>query len=197
MCEDSAPVKALQFLQTEVSSVVDHKNPKETELFRSLLTHLLSLPPPPSPTTTTEATGPLKMVRTPSDSSESTGSESTTTSPSTRPRKRSRGSGNWGWTNELGLEEEHGDAGSPEVVSPSSDRVSVQALRGVPDPIEGPAGEELSAERYAQRTEVFEGLLEFVGEGEGEKQPLESLLDFVERESAGRGADGLGLGVVR
>ena len=177
---------------------MDHKNPKETELFRSLLTYLLSLPPPPSPTTTTtEATGPLKMVRTPSDSSESTGSESTTTSPSTRPRKRSRGSGNWGWTNELGLEEEHGDAGIPEVVSPSSDRVSVQALRGVPDPIEGPAGEELSAERYAQRTEVFEGLLEFVGEGEGEKQPLESLLDFVERESAGRGAGGLGLGVVR
>lgn len=190
MCEDSAPVKALQFLQTEVSSVVDHKNAKETELFRSLLTHLLSLPPPPDPTTTEGATAPPKMVRTPSDSSESTGSESTTTSlreGSARPRKRSRGSGNWGWTNELGLEDELGEAaGSPDVVSPSSGGVgssssSVQALRGVPDPIEGPAGEELSAERYTQRTEVFEGLLEFVGDGEGEKQPLESLLDLVER----------------
>jgi len=180
MCEDSAPLKALQFLQTEVSSVVDHKNAKETEVFRSLLMHLLSLPPPPSPTTTTEATEPPpEMVRTPSDSSESTGSESTATSlreGSTRPRKRSRGSGNWGWTNELGLEDE-GEAGSPDV----GVRSSVQALRGVPDPIEGPAGEELSAERYAQRMEVFEGLLEFVGDGEGEKQPSESLLDLVER----------------
>lgn len=89
---------------------------------------------------------------------------------------------NWGWTNELGLDDDEGDAGNREIdIRPSSDRVSVQALRGVPDPIEGLAGEELSAERYAQRTEVFEGLLEFVGEGEGEKQPLESLLDFVER----------------
>lgn len=53
MCEDGSPVKALNFLQTEVSSVVDHNDPHETELFRSLLTHLLSPSSGPSVKTPT------------------------------------------------------------------------------------------------------------------------------------------------
>ncbi|EAU90900.2 Mei4-dependent protein 6 [Coprinopsis cinerea okayama7 len=42
MCEETTPVRALQFLQTQVSHVVDHKNPDESETFRGLLTYLLA-----------------------------------------------------------------------------------------------------------------------------------------------------------
>ncbi|EIW83449.1 hypothetical protein CONPUDRAFT_89328 [Coniophora puteana RWD-64-598 SS2] len=51
MCEGERGVKALRFLQTEVSAVVDHASPEETAVFRSLLAHLLSSPSssPPSP----------------------------------------------------------------------------------------------------------------------------------------------------
>lgn len=41
MCEDSEPVKALSFLRTQVSSVVDHSSSEETEIFQSQLSHLL------------------------------------------------------------------------------------------------------------------------------------------------------------
>ncbi|KAF9526572.1 Muskelin N-terminus-domain-containing protein [Crepidotus variabilis] len=56
MCEDMPPVKALNFLQKDVSSVVNHKNRDEERQFRALLTHLLSPikspPPEPLPTKT-------------------------------------------------------------------------------------------------------------------------------------------------
>lgn len=42
LCEDADPLKALSYLQTEVSAVVDHTDAEETRLFRSLLSHLLS-----------------------------------------------------------------------------------------------------------------------------------------------------------
>jgi muskelin len=42
LCEEGPPVQALKFLQTEVAAIVDHSTP-ETEVFRTLLTHLLSL----------------------------------------------------------------------------------------------------------------------------------------------------------
>lgn len=42
ICEDASAAKALNFLQTEVSSTVDHQDPQESEIFRTLLTHLLS-----------------------------------------------------------------------------------------------------------------------------------------------------------
>jgi muskelin len=47
MCGEGSPVKALQFLQTQVSSVVDHGDAEEAETFRSLLTHLLAAPSSP------------------------------------------------------------------------------------------------------------------------------------------------------
>ncbi|KZT71745.1 hypothetical protein DAEQUDRAFT_776737 [Daedalea quercina L-15889] len=49
LCEDVPAVKALAFLQAEVSSVVDHSNAEEAEAFRNLLAHLLSLPPDGTP----------------------------------------------------------------------------------------------------------------------------------------------------
>ena len=42
LCEDSTPIKALSYLQTEVSAVVDHSDAEETRIFRSLLSHLFS-----------------------------------------------------------------------------------------------------------------------------------------------------------
>ncbi|KAH9858497.1 Muskelin N-terminus-domain-containing protein [Lenzites betulinus] len=43
MCEDGPPIKALTFLQTRVSEVVNHEDPEEAKDFRSLLSaHLLS-----------------------------------------------------------------------------------------------------------------------------------------------------------
>ena len=42
MCKEQPAVKALRYLQTEVSDVVDHTNPGETSVFQSLLMHLLS-----------------------------------------------------------------------------------------------------------------------------------------------------------
>lgn len=42
LCEDGEPVKALSFLQGQVSAVVDHDDDNESAVFRSLLSHLLS-----------------------------------------------------------------------------------------------------------------------------------------------------------
>ena len=51
MCEEQPAVRALSFLQTEVSSVVDHSSTDEATLFRSLLTHLLNPAIRPRPIT--------------------------------------------------------------------------------------------------------------------------------------------------
>ncbi|KAL4244322.1 CTLH complex component protein [Abortiporus biennis] len=71
MCEDGPPIKALSYLQTEVSAVVNHNDEDETILFRSLLSHLL-IPTPRKSSSLTPSTPP---------------SNSRTSTPS---RKRSR-----------------------------------------------------------------------------------------------------------
>ena len=43
-----------------------------------------------------------------------------------------------------------------------------------------PSLSSLTGARYSQRTEVFEGILDFITDGE--KQPSESLLDLIERD---------------
>jgi hypothetical protein len=44
MCTDSLPIVALQFLQSNVSSIVDHTVPEEASTFRMLMENLL-MPP--------------------------------------------------------------------------------------------------------------------------------------------------------
>ena len=44
LCEGSNPLKALTYLQTEVSAAVDHSDPEEAGNFRALLSHLLAPP---------------------------------------------------------------------------------------------------------------------------------------------------------
>ncbi|KAI9062824.1 hypothetical protein FKP32DRAFT_1572733 [Trametes sanguinea] len=80
MCEDGPPIKALTFLQTKVSEVVDHDDPEEAKAFRSLLsTHLLSAFPPVPPADPTPSARPA---------SEASPSGEREDSPP--PRKRSR-----------------------------------------------------------------------------------------------------------
>ena len=191
MCEEVPPIRALNFLQNEVSSVVDHRSAEETEMFRSLLTHLLA-PPVPVPTRTTEKMTSMSTSSRHDRHSLSDSSNSTTTTTlehedsresSSRPKKRSRSDPDEGsegevWTNEIADYSEGFGHGS-----------SSQRLRDMVDPQEtmirgeddrgggASAVPRLTGARYSQRTEVFEYLLKFIADGE--KQPSDSLLDLV------------------
>lgn len=166
MCEEQPPVKALHFLQTQVSEVVDHKDPKEGETFRSLLMHLLALPPGAVPASTKP------------DEEE----------PS--PRKRSRpNTPEDSWTNKLDDIDEMSES---EAVSQPSSRttlsVRAEILRSMEDPEErklkeGDTPNELSGERFEQRTAVFEALLDFVADEF--KEPSGNLVDMVDGDEGG------------
>ncbi|KAF8070082.1 Muskelin N-terminus-domain-containing protein [Lyophyllum atratum] len=169
MCEDAPPIKALSFLQTEVSAVVDHTDAEETNVFRSLLTHLLS-PSIPSPSSQPPSSAPSPYSRL----------KSSPSSDGSPPRKRSRPDTpdtdiDGPWTDQLD-EDESGATHGVRAVNP-------QALKEVEDPLErevrdaevGVGAGKLTAARFSQRNEVFESLLEFVTESE--KQPTGSLLD--------------------
>lgn len=184
MCEDMPPVKALNFLQTDVSAVVDHSDLEEAEGFRSLLTFLLT------PTeSSTSAARPKEHA-----------SEEHVDSP---PRKRSRPNtpDHDMWTDNLGDEDEDED-----VLPHSMRAISAFALKGIEDPMErivrsrrerssdsedtreeeiggGSSSRRLSGTRFGQRNEVFEGLLEFIAESE--KQPDGSLLDIIDGDEGG------------
>ena len=193
MCEEVPPIRALNFLQNEVSSVVDHRSAEETEMFRSLLTHLLA--PVPVPTHATEklvsqSTSSHHDRHSPSYSSDSSSSTTTTAlehedsrESSSRPKKRSRPDPDEG---------SEGDIWTSEIADCSqgfSNGSSTQRLQDMVDPLEAmirgegdrggaPGMSQLTGARYSQRTEVFEYLLKFIADSE--KQPSHSLLDLVE-----------------
>lgn len=187
MCEEEPPVKALKFLQIQVASVVDHSNPKETEIFRALLTHLLSPSPAISPSTSESRPSTSSA----SSSSESTSSGSTLSSvdhedtreTSPRPVKRSRaGKESFAesevWTSELSAAADQSSFHSFLVGG-------AERLKDMTDPLESlvrgqDAESTLSGPRYSRRTEVFENILNFISENE--KQPTGSLLDLVDKD---------------
>ncbi|KAF8658335.1 hypothetical protein AX16_002101 [Volvariella volvacea WC 439] len=151
MCEDSPPLKALNYLQTEVASVVDHNDLGETNAFRSLLDHLL------------EASPDL--------SSENWLQETQMTEGQIDTEER--------WTNQLYVNESANASTTTQLAPRRS--VSLHALMSVADPLEqGIEGKHVSAERFEQRNEVFEKLLEFVARDA--KQPLGNLLDMIADE---------------
>ena len=83
MCEDGPPIKALTFLQTRVSAVVNHDDPEEAQVFRSLLSaHLLAAPPRPTP--------PSRAATPVSPGGARSGSLESGRADSPPPRKRSR-----------------------------------------------------------------------------------------------------------
>ena len=172
MCEELPPVKALSFLQNEVSSTVDHSNAEESTVFRSLLSHLLM----PSITPTSASS------HHPSTNSASGRWESGPQDCDARPKKRSRQSTpEEAWTSKLDEDEVVTEGAS----SSDSETFSLLASHSLMTFEEDPEEREmrdsgstsLSAERFQQRTEVFESLLEFVGQDA--KQPSGSLLDMM------------------
>ncbi|KAH7910095.1 Muskelin N-terminus-domain-containing protein, partial [Hygrophoropsis aurantiaca] len=195
MCESQpyAPVQALRFLQTEVSAVVNHDDPEEAGVFRSLLEHLLSpAPPPPADTYS-----PLPLIQ--YDNGDGNGDDAGGREP---PKKRSRSNspeGEGAWTSSLeGVDDADEVMALTLPAAEHSGRKRTHAVLSMdPDPLEleleaayhgqesgkGKAagtGREVSAERFQQRTEVFEGLLAFVAECS--KEPRGSLLDMVDVE---------------
>jgi len=172
MCEEQPAVKALRYLQTEVSDVVDHTNPEETSVFRSLLAHLLS-------------PDALISVGSPAISSRDV------VEP---PKKRSRSSTpdevpDEVWTNVIDGEDDDAQYPShthsePIPRSSTPGKRTLAVLQMDEDPVETGLREEgskpVSAERFSQRAEMFERLLAFVGEEA--KQPRGSLLDLVDAE---------------
>jgi hypothetical protein len=171
MCEEQPAVKALRFLQTQVSAVVDHTNPEETSIFRALLGHLFSTP------ITTDGSAACA----------STPKEIATGLLEEPPKKRSRpNTPDEAWTSRLDDEDEDEmlDSSTSTAVTSSGQKRRHAVLLMEEDPVEtalrDASMKPLSPERFRQRTEVFESLLQFVGE-DG-KQPMGSLLDMVDAE---------------
>jgi len=174
MCEEQPAVKALRFLQTEVFAVVDHTNPEETSTFRALLAHLFS-----TPVTTDDI----------SAESASTSKEVAAELSEEPPKKRSRpNTPDETWTSRLDDEDEDDeeipDEGVSVAMTLSGQKRRHAMLLMDEDPEEialrDSSTKPLSAERFRQRTEVFESLLQFIGEDE--KQPMGSLLNMVDAE---------------
>ncbi|THH00239.1 hypothetical protein EW145_g7119 [Phellinidium pouzarii] len=154
MCEETAPVTALAFLQNKVSAVVNHENPEEATVFRSLLSHLFEKPP-----TDSESSAPPLPFVTP------------TPRMSRSPSSSKSGSGEW--TNSLKTDEDTvmSDAGAAINSRFSRSNTSHSLLEPVNDDpyeLELRKGKSLSGARFAQRTEVFESLLKFVEKGEND-----------------------------
>ncbi|KAG7098462.1 hypothetical protein E1B28_000408 [Marasmius oreades] len=154
MCEESPAVRALAFLQNEVSSVVNHHDPEEAESFRTLLTHLLSSHSMPG-------SPPLHEV--PERSGE--------TLP---PRKRTRP--NTPEQSPVRLSRtEAGGATTGTSSSRSAGKNVAERMLETKDPLE-PATDASSEQRFQQRNEVFEKILHFIDQDE--KQPTSNLLDL-------------------
>ncbi|KIK91363.1 hypothetical protein PAXRUDRAFT_830906 [Paxillus rubicundulus Ve08.2h10] len=179
MCEEQPAVKALRYLQTDVSEVVDHNNPEETSIFRSLLAHLLA------PATPLVIEDPSLMSRDVVERHEP-------------PKKRSRpNTPDEAWTNVIDGDGDLSPINRSPGYAPSSPLPPFNTLIGTTQKrnrnilqmdeeaeeatFRDGSTKPLSAERFRQRTEVFEGLLVFVGEDA--KQPEGSLLDLVDAEN--------------
>lgn len=181
MCEETAPVTALAFLQNEVSAVVNHDDKEEASVFRSLLSHLFSQTPvPQSPPLQPLSSAPIipSFLR---DSSSMGAGERSRGHGS--PCSSKSGSGEW--TSELkGRVEADEDTVMVDATpSLSGDDVEDEENPGDDDPYELTlrGGKRLSKERFAQRTAMFESLMRFVGRKSEnrEKQPEGSLLDVL------------------
>ena len=203
MCEEQPAVRALSFLQTEVSSVVDHSSTEEATLFRSLLTHLLN------PTIRSRPITPGNGVRRQGHGQNHQHQEGS--------RKRSRSEDDW--TNRLSGESDEdvdmsnataeGSNGvtiltieedplerssgiplapisTPDLVStpdsePSPGRRDPHSASGLVASVTAPTSTDQppapSPIRFKQRVEVFEALLEFINETA--KEPSGNLLDCI------------------
>jgi len=180
MCEEMPAVTTLNFLQTEVSAMVDHTNPEEAESFRALLSYLLV-----SPVTTPSHS------RTSSSASRSGKPGHVIDAPPRKKRTRPNtpvGS----WTNKLDKDEIMGDLtrSVSSLVSVAerpirANSVNAYVLRAEEDVEELKTRDDVatpvSGARYAQRMEVFECLLKYISDEN--KQPSGKLVDMVDRDN--------------
>lgn len=197
MCEEQPAVRALSFLQTEVSSVVDHSSMDEAALFRSLLTYLLN----PTARSRPITPGGISRGRDHGHGRSHQHQEGS--------RKRSRSEDDW--TNRLSGESDE-DVDISNGTSEASNwittltigedpleqslRASLISLSAPPDttptpdhyhsvsghvsvPTETPSdpSQPPSPTKFKQRVEVFESLLEFINEDA--KEPSGNLLDCI------------------
>jgi hypothetical protein len=195
MCEEQPAVRALSYLQTEVSSVVDHGSVEEAALFRSLLTHLLNPPARSRPITP----GSGGRGRTNGNGQNHQYQEGS--------RKRSRSEDDW--TNRLSGESDEDVEMSNGVSEPSNgiatlaiaedpleeslrtpviltstasetkpdDPRSADGIASVPNPTPTDQLPPPSPTRFKQRVEVFEALLEFINENA--REPSGNLMDCI------------------
>jgi len=172
MCEEVPAVKALNFLQNDVFTTVDHNDPEETSIFRSLLSHLL-IPSPSSIPSTLDQPSSRGTREADSESEEN----------DAPPKKRSRHSTPEElWTSRLD-EDELMAAASPSNCASQSGRAVLSMEEDPEERVVRSGGPPLSAARFQQRTEVFESLLEFIEDQA--KQPSGNLLDMVDRVDEG------------
>lgn len=164
MSEDSTPVQALAYLQTEVSSVVDHSDSEEAKVFRSLLSHLLT----PTPKPAAASTAPSPSVTPPQDADNAA-----------RNRRQSPpGAFEDSGDEDAVMVDIEADTGEDAGTDAPASRPVVSFQR---DPeVEASNGEHTSPspERYRQRTGVFERLMEFVNEDA--RQPEQDLWDMID-----------------
>ena len=167
MCEDATPVQALAYLQTEVSSVVNHSNPEETDIFRSLLSHLLTPPSKPS-----SASTPPESVELAIQNGEAS-ARSSEDVPGRAVYDEDEVMTDAAELAEAETQERNGVGEVLPVISLQEDPEERTLSGGHSSP---------SPERYKQRTEVFESLLRFVCRTGRVKQPEGSLLDVLGNE---------------
>lgn len=176
MCMDAPPIKALNYLQTEVSSVVDHSNAEETSVFRSLLGYLL-VPSESSgfkkPPTRDDVPSRLEI---PAGLATGESSPMKIVSPENEPEGES--------IMFVAKDEEMGEfVASPTSTDVDSKESTVpaprQAVTMQADPIEREisGGKAPSAEIFKERTDVFEQLMVFVNDDA--KQPDKDLIKLV------------------
>jgi len=196
-------VRALSFLQTEVSSAVDHSSTDEAALFRSLLTHLLN------PTVRSRPIIPGSGARRQGHGH----GQNHQHQEGSRKRTRSEDD----WTNRLSGESDedvdmNGAGGSNGVTTLTIEEdplerssgtpfasISTSALASTPNSEPSPGRHDLhsasglvasvtaptstdqppapSPVRFKQRVEVFEALLEFINENA--REPSGNLLDCI------------------
>lgn len=150
MCEDDILVKALDYLKTDVSAVVNHSDREETILFRSLLAHLLT---PPSTASSSSLSIGKKRSRPHSPTRMEDEEDMVVVEPESSGQD-THDQSHVATTSGLRLYEE------------DNSEVNIRGDAAVP-----------SGARYKQRMHVFEELLKLMNEDA--RQPENDLLDLI------------------
>ena len=174
MCAEAPPIKALSYLQTEVSAVVDHSDPDETSLFRSLLAYLLA--PPDGDDVAGEGHAPTRLEPPPRSTSPGQLSPMKV-DPTDKTSEMHTEDTDESMGEEAAVEHSLITSDADDEADPAPTKTGRQPVVSMEeDPIEAgiAGGRAPSAKRYEERTAVFEQLMVYVNEDA--KQPDKDLL---------------------